>query len=305
MSSETTKNEISNDINIFKSNSEWTKFSGSNLDDWASRIATGMDGSIYQLGFTDGSFDNENNNGKVDFFIIKFNSEGEKIWTKFYGTSEDDTATGITTGNDGSLYVIGRTSGDLFGIPNSSGSSGDAFISKFDSDGNELWTKLISSRAILPNNVIKGRDNFFYTFGYTQGDLLDQKTQTNGVGMQNADAYFIKFDDLGNIKLAKLFGSRSYDSARDLVVCRDGYIYITGSTENYAFGDYTSTDRETYTDTTTATDRDLDGTDTESVCICRHTGPNLSPPPLVLVVVVLLSSPIAEGRSLFSLRGHL
>ena len=246
MSSEITTNEISNDINIFKSNSEWTKFSGSNLDDWASRIATGMDGSIYQLGFTDGSFDNENNNGKTDFFIIKFNSEGEKIWTKFYGTSEDDTATGITTGNDGSLYVIGRTWGDLFGIPKSNGTSSDAFISKFDSDGNEVWTKLQSSKSIFPNNIIKSKGNSFYTFGYTQGDLLDQKKkQTSGVGMQNADAYFIKFDDLGNIKLAKLFGSFSKDSANDLVVCRDGYIYITGSTTpDYSFGEYISTTKD-------------------------------------------------------------
>ena len=70
MSSETTSTETSSDITNFKSNSEWTKFSGSNLDDWASRITTGVDGSIYQLGFTDGSFDNENNNGKTDFFII-------------------------------------------------------------------------------------------------------------------------------------------------------------------------------------------------------------------------------------------
>ena len=68
---------------------------------------------------------------------------------------------------------------------------------------------------------------------------------------------------------------------------------------------YTYADIETYIETTTATDRDLDDTDAESVRICRHTVPNLSPPPLVLVVVVLLSSPIAEGRSLFSLRGHL
>ena len=67
---------------------------------------------------------------------------------------------------------------------------------------------------------------------------------------------------------------------------------------------YTSRDRETYTETTTATAGDVHDTATESVCICRHTGPNLSSPPLVLVAVVLLSSPMAEGGSLFSLRGH-
>ena len=66
---------------------------------------------------------------------------------------------------------------------------------------------------------------------------------------------------------------------------------------------YTSRDRETYTETTTATAGDVHDTATESVCICRHTGPNLSSPPLVLVAVVLLSSPMAEGGSLFSLRG--
>ena len=68
---------------------------------------------------------------------------------------------------------------------------------------------------------------------------------------------------------------------------------------------YTSRDRQIYTETTIATAGDVHDTATESVCICRHTGPNLSSPPLVLVAVVLLSSPMAEGGSLFSLRGHL
>ena len=90
----------------------------------------------------------------------------------------------------------------------------------------------------LPNNVIKGKITFSILSDIHREISWSKNTKFGA----NADAYFIKFDDLGNIKLAKLFGSRSYDSARGLVVCRDGYIYITGSTEN-SFGDYTSTEK--------------------------------------------------------------
>ena len=81
---------------------------------WASRITTGVDGSIYQLGFTDGSFDNKNNSGKTDFFIIKFNSEGKNM-DKILWNIGRWYAVGITTDNDGSLYVIGRT-GEIYSV---------------------------------------------------------------------------------------------------------------------------------------------------------------------------------------------
>jgi hypothetical protein len=51
-------------------------------------------------------------------------------WTKLLGTKNFDVASSLTTGLDGSIYVSGRTEGDLDGQSNNGGYS-DAFLTKF------------------------------------------------------------------------------------------------------------------------------------------------------------------------------
>ena len=50
-------------------------------------------------------------------------------WSKLFGTSSEDVALDITTGNDGSIYISGFTKGNLNGETNSGDK--DVFISKF------------------------------------------------------------------------------------------------------------------------------------------------------------------------------
>ena len=96
--------------------------------DRAYALTTGLDGSIYVSGYTEGALDGQTNSGGQDAFLTKYNADGTKAWTKLLGTSSYDRASALTTGLDGSIYVSGWTNGALDGQINSGGY--DAFLTK-------------------------------------------------------------------------------------------------------------------------------------------------------------------------------
>ena len=54
---------------------EWTSLLGSPENDYAHDLTTGLDGSIYINGYTDGDLDGQTNSGSGDAFISKYNPE--------------------------------------------------------------------------------------------------------------------------------------------------------------------------------------------------------------------------------------
>ena len=108
---------------------DWTKLLGTSGDEQAQALTTGLDGSIYVSGYTNGGLDGQTRNGSDDAFLTKYSADGTKAWTKLLGTSATDEATAVTTGLGGSIYVGGSTSGALDGQTNSG--VNDAFLTKF------------------------------------------------------------------------------------------------------------------------------------------------------------------------------
>ncbi|MEI7740828.1 MAG: calcium-binding protein, partial [Betaproteobacteria bacterium] len=65
------------------------------------------------------------------------------VWTQLIGSKQDASATALTTGLDGSIYVSGLISGSIDGQTNAGGS--DAFVTKYSSDGVKAWTRLLGT----------------------------------------------------------------------------------------------------------------------------------------------------------------
>ena len=56
---------------------------------------------------------NWENTGYYDGFIAKYNPDGTLDWFDSFDTEESDSAKALTMGADGSIYVAGKTFGDL------------------------------------------------------------------------------------------------------------------------------------------------------------------------------------------------
>ena len=111
----------------------WTKLLGTSSDEDGNGVTVDSSGNIYVTGRTGGALDSIANSGSSDIFLVKYDSTGEKLWTKLLGTSSDDYGFGVTVDSSDNIYVTGYTAGGLDN--NSNSGSLDIFLVKFNSDG--------------------------------------------------------------------------------------------------------------------------------------------------------------------------
>ncbi len=110
----------------------WTKQYGTLDYDIAKAIKTDNNGDVYVIGTVNGSLDNNVYNGRGDAFIKKCNDTGVAVWTKQFGTSDEDEAKALSVYED-NIYVVGYL-GNTF-------EQGDSFIKRFNIDGEQIWAK--------------------------------------------------------------------------------------------------------------------------------------------------------------------
>jgi hypothetical protein len=168
---------------------QWTKLLGTAGDDYANGVAVDVSGYIYVTGPTSGALDGETNAGGYDAFLAKYDSSGNKQWTKLLGTAAPDDATGVAVDGSGNIYVTGSTDGNLNGNTNAGPS--DVFLARYDSLGGRLWTKLLgSSSGDYPLGIAVG-GGYIYVTGLTSGNL-DGNTNAG-----DTDIFLVKYSPGG------------------------------------------------------------------------------------------------------------
>ena len=114
------RNKGDNDVFIASYNREgkylWGKTVGTSKNDRAYGIVNSL-GNIYITGVTGGVLANQVNNGRNDAFVMKYNFDGEPIFTKLIGTFENDKGKNICVGVN-FIYIIGETEGKFPGFKN-------------------------------------------------------------------------------------------------------------------------------------------------------------------------------------------
>jgi mannose/fructose-specific phosphotransferase system component IIA len=113
----------------------WQDMYGGTPDDWAYSIQQADDGGyIFCGGSSAIDIPNVTNNGGVDFYIIKLDSDGSVAWQDMYGGSGYEWATSIQQTAHGGYIVCGGS--ESTDIPNVADHGGDDFyIINLDSDG--------------------------------------------------------------------------------------------------------------------------------------------------------------------------
>jgi hypothetical protein len=130
-------------------NEVWTRQFGSDNSGWggayARRVRVDSSGNVYVMGYTGGAILDQTYLGCNDIFVRKYDSEGNILWTRQFGTTGDEYGYGLAVDGSDRIYVVGTTFGALPDQTPSGGS--DAFIRKYDSLGNEVWTWQFGSSA--------------------------------------------------------------------------------------------------------------------------------------------------------------
>ena len=183
----------------------WKAQIGSNSWDSAKAISISSDGSLYIAGDANGSVDGQAYVGSSDAFLVKYNSSGTMLWTKQIGTSNADKATGIASGPDGSIYLIGYTEGSIGG-KNNLGFS-DAFLMKFSSNGTQLWSAQVGSNSWDSAKAISiGSDDAVYIVGDSNASVDGQPY------LGGSDVFLMKFSSNGNKIWTQQLGTPNNDN---------------------------------------------------------------------------------------------
>jgi len=85
----------------------WTRQFGTSSSDLANGVAIDGAGNVYVVGQTEGALPGQTGLGGRDAFVRRYDSLGNQLWTRQFGTRGDDAALGAGVDSDGNLYVVG------------------------------------------------------------------------------------------------------------------------------------------------------------------------------------------------------
>jgi hypothetical protein len=203
---------------------EWVRQFGTNRSDQGLAVAKGPSGA-YVTGHTIGVLPGQGSAGlnDIDAYLTRYDEQGNAVWVRQFGSAAvaNDYGTGVVTDQTGT-YVVGWTNGALPG--QTSIGSRDAFIRKYDFDGNVVWTRQFGSDRIDESLAVATDGIGVYVVGRTQGDIV-----TGGQVPVNEDAFIRRYDANGTHVWTRQFGTGNAEQAYGVATDATG-IYVAGGT---------------------------------------------------------------------------
>lgn len=182
-------------------------------------------GNIYLAGY---SYVTDAGNpalNSYDYVLLKYNSNGDLVWSKYYGGNAgyDDFARSLKVDGAGNAYIAGYS----WGV----GTYANYATVKFDSNGNQMWAKRFAggNGEILNEVEVDATGNVYIT-GYSN------RTSAGG----SEDIVTIKYNAAGDQQWLNRYNSTADESdegyglevtaAGDVLVLGESYDFTTSTT---------------------------------------------------------------------------
>jgi len=272
-------NNAGSDAFIIKFNNNgirlWATYYGGSGSDVAKSISTDANGNIFVVGLTystdfptynpaGGAYYQSNNAGGSDVFILKFTNNGNRLWATYYGGSSLDEANSISTDASGNVFVVGETYSTDFPTYNPGGGAYfdgtcgtdgncnydgynyrfDAFILKFNNNGNRLWaTYYGGSSDDEAKSISTDANGNIFVVGLTYSTDFPTYNPAGGAYYQSnnaggSDAFILKFNNSGVRLWATYYGGNDDDYANSISTDANGNVFVVGGTESTDFPTY-------------------------------------------------------------------
>jgi len=220
------------------------------------------DGGAIAAGFT-----STGTGGDDDALLMRFDANGNALWTLAYGGNGDEIASGVRLGTDGNYWAVGSTS--------SSGAGGtDVLVTRFTAAGSVLWHRTYGTSfndaafdlGVLSDGsiIIAGTSNtsqdiprllalrvtsqgalsWSKILGDIAGGTVMSLTSDGGVAIGGFTASYtgevdflvVKLDINGNVLWSYQFGGSGTEYVQGIAESSDLGLLVSGMSEAYGAG---------------------------------------------------------------------
>lgn len=207
-------------------NEQWTKVFGGKYVDVGYSVQQTSDGGYIIVGYTVNKkpdpyiYSNYGGFGMADAYLIKTDSNGNKIWEKTFDENDtDEVAFSVQQTSDGG-YILAGLTGVIEDTHSGQPRDSDVYLLKTDENGNKLWAKRFRRRKYEWSKVNAG-----YSVKQTSDDGYIIAGDSSG------DVYLIKTDIVGDEQWEKIFSLKKEGGAshgQSVYQAQDGGYIIMG-----------------------------------------------------------------------------
>ncbi|NEX93697.1 transcriptional regulator [Caulobacter sp. 17J65-9] len=197
----------------------WTRTLGAGETASGYALAVSADGKVAVAGSVTGELnrgDEGKDPAKSDNFVSVFDAEGDELWTQRRGARDEDQATAVAFGADGSVYVAGRAKSAM---PGATGLGGyDGYLQGFSASGAAKFTTQFGSAGDDKVTAIAVDGDAVVVGGVESGHAVLRRLALQPSGAPTLEST----RDLGNLSGGELTG----------LAIDGGRVIVAGSTRN-------------------------------------------------------------------------
>jgi hypothetical protein len=226
---------------------QWGTYYGDAGDEYVGFAAFDASGNVYIPGIaqgstslsTAGSHQPGYGGGLSDAFVVKFSSNGSRLWASYYGGNGEEAALACTTDNSGNIYFVGNTttnSGNIIATPSSFQTTmvgGAGFMAKFNSSGVRQWGTYFGDGI---NAVATDQSGNLFITGISGSNT---NIATPGAFQTSPGQIFLnKFTNTGSRLWGTYYGGNNSTIDNSYYCCTDsiGNAYMCGITNSTVTG---------------------------------------------------------------------
>ncbi len=211
-------------------------------DDYGYSITLDAAGNVYTTGYFENTVDfdpgagvaNLTSTGGTDIFVSKLDNNGNYVWAKNIGGTNNDLSNSVALDATGNVYITGYFQGTVdfdpgLGTADLTPDSGsNIFVSKLDNNGNYVWAKALGGNRGYAI-AVDAAGNI-----YTTGIFSGTRDFDPGSGVANLtsagiyDIFVSKLDNNGSYVWAKRMGGTGIDYVTSIALDATGNVYTTG-----------------------------------------------------------------------------
>ncbi len=193
-------------------NTLWTKRYGGDEYDAARDIKRLSDEGYIVAGWTESY-----GAGGADMWLLRTDFMGDTLWSRTFGTADDDSAVSVAIVPSGGYILLGNTG------------EGSLMVVEIDADG-ELVAENVIGEGLAGRSIVALSAGGYAICGYADEGLLGGK-----------DIFVLKIDSSLDSLWLRYYGGSSLDEGNDIIENASGELIVVGKSRSFGMPLYTTT----------------------------------------------------------------